>query len=65
MCDFRVSRAELLRDYDTTHGARLETLFDRARETFGAFLQVTPEGACHSARGPTPDADDRPGLRCL
>jgi oxygen-independent coproporphyrinogen-3 oxidase len=44
MCDFHVSRAELLRDYQAT-AAQLDILFDRARETFGAFLNVTPEGA--------------------
>ncbi len=50
MCDFRVSRAELLRDYDTTT-ARLDTLFAAARETFGHFLQITPDGAAIPVEG--------------
>jgi oxygen-independent coproporphyrinogen-3 oxidase len=50
MCDFRVSRAELLRDYDATP-ARLDSLFAAARDTFGSFLQVTPEGASIPAEG--------------
>ena len=43
MCDFVVSRAELLRDFDVTP-ARLETLFQRAAAEFGDMVQVTDEG---------------------
>ncbi|MDP3262339.1 MAG: oxygen-independent coproporphyrinogen III oxidase [Tabrizicola sp.] len=42
MCDFRVSRAELLRDFDTTPD-RIETLFRAAGETFGDMVMITPE----------------------
>jgi oxygen-independent coproporphyrinogen-3 oxidase len=43
MCDFFVSRGELLGDYDVTP-ARLETLFQRAAQEFGTMVQVTEEG---------------------
>ncbi len=43
MCDFRVSRAELLAGYDTT-GARVDTLFRVARAAFGDMVQVTDDG---------------------
>lgn len=43
MCDFRVSRAELLAGYDTT-AARVDTLFRVARAAFGDMVQVTDDG---------------------
>ncbi|WP_374435067.1 oxygen-independent coproporphyrinogen III oxidase [Tabrizicola sp.] len=43
MCDFFVSRAELLRDFDVTP-ARIEALFQRAAEEFGDMVRVTEEG---------------------
>ncbi len=43
MCDFRVSRAELLAGYDTT-GSRVDTLFRVARAAFGDMVQVTDDG---------------------
>jgi oxygen-independent coproporphyrinogen III oxidase len=43
MCDFRVSRDELLRDFDTD-AARIDTLFHRARDEFGDMVRVTDEG---------------------
>lgn len=43
MCDFFVSRAELLRDFDVTP-ARVEALFQRAAEEFGDMVRVTEEG---------------------
>lgn len=43
MCDFFVSRAELLRDFDVTP-ARIEALFQRAAEDFGDMVRVTEEG---------------------
>ena len=43
MCDFRVSRAELLRDFDVTP-ARIEALFQAAAAEFGDMLRVTGEG---------------------
>jgi oxygen-independent coproporphyrinogen III oxidase len=50
MCDFRVDRAELVRDFDVT-GARLDQMFEAAKETFGpmvtlddAGLAIQPEG---------------------
>ena len=50
MCDFAVSRAELLRDYAVTPG-RLDALFGAARDTFGAFFEVTDKGASIPVRG--------------
>lgn len=50
MCDFRVSRAELLRDFATTP-ARLDDLFGAARSRFGDFFEVTAQGAAISAPG--------------
>jgi len=50
MCDFRVSRAELLRDFATTP-ARLDDLFAAARSRFGDFFEVTAQGAAISAPG--------------
>ena len=44
MCDFRVSRAELLRDFATTP-ARLDDLFAAAKAEFGSFFEVTSQGA--------------------
>jgi oxygen-independent coproporphyrinogen-3 oxidase len=43
MCDFFVSRAELLRDFDTTP-ARIEALFQSAAGEFGDMVQVTEDG---------------------
>jgi oxygen-independent coproporphyrinogen-3 oxidase len=43
MCDFTVSRAELLRDYAVTP-ARLDALFQQAVGEFGDMVRVTPEG---------------------
>ena len=43
MCDFFVSRAELLRDYDVTP-AGVEALFQRAAREFGDMVQVSDEG---------------------
>lgn len=42
MCDFAVSRAELLGGFDVTP-ARLETLFQTAAAEFGSMVQVTDE----------------------
>jgi oxygen-independent coproporphyrinogen-3 oxidase len=44
MCDFRVSRAELLRDFGTSP-ARLDDLFAAAKAEFGSFFEVTADGA--------------------
>ncbi|MEY3307930.1 MAG: hypothetical protein RLZZ413_1969 [Pseudomonadota bacterium] len=44
MCDFRVSRAELLRGHDTTP-ARIDDLFRAAKSEFGDFFEVTADGA--------------------
>jgi oxygen-independent coproporphyrinogen III oxidase len=43
MCDFAVSRAELLRDFAVTP-ARLDDLFALAARTFGDMLRVTSAG---------------------
>jgi oxygen-independent coproporphyrinogen-3 oxidase len=43
MCDFAVSRIEILRDFDVTP-TRLEALFQSARDQFGSMLQVTGDG---------------------
>lgn len=43
MCDFRVSRDELLREFDVTP-ARIETLFQNAAKEFGDMVRVTEEG---------------------
>jgi oxygen-independent coproporphyrinogen-3 oxidase len=43
MCDFQVSRAELLRDFDVTP-ARIEAMFQRAAGEFGDMVRVTDEG---------------------
>ena len=43
MCDFHVSRAELLRDFDVTP-ARIEAMFQRAAGEFGDMVRVTDEG---------------------
>lgn len=50
MCDFHISRAELLRDYDTTP-ERIDSLFRSAAETFGSFFTVTEEGASIPPKG--------------
>ena len=44
MCDFRVSRAELLHDFATTP-AHLDDLFATAKAEFGSFFEVTADGA--------------------
>ena len=43
MCDFFVSRAELLATFDTTP-ARIEELFQKAVADFGSMLKLTGEG---------------------
>jgi oxygen-independent coproporphyrinogen-3 oxidase len=43
MCDFRVLRAELLADHDTT-AARIEAMFQVAKAEFGDMLRLTDEG---------------------
>lgn len=43
MCDFRVLRSDLLRDFDTG-AARIETLFQAARHEFGDMVRLTDEG---------------------
>ncbi len=40
MCDFQVSRAELLRDFDIT-ADRIDTLLGAAKETFGDMVSLT------------------------
>lgn len=42
MCDFRVSRAELLREFDTTP-ARVSDLFHKAADAFGDMVEITPD----------------------
>jgi oxygen-independent coproporphyrinogen-3 oxidase len=42
MCDFAVSKAELLRDFDVTP-ARLEALFQMAAGAFGDMVRLTDE----------------------
>lgn len=42
MCDFRVERAEMLRDFGATE-AGLEAMFARVQAQFGPMVQVTPE----------------------
>ena len=44
MCDFRVSRAELLRNFAITP-VRLDDLFAAAKAEFGSFFEVTSQGA--------------------
>jgi oxygen-independent coproporphyrinogen III oxidase len=43
MCDFRVSRSELLRDFDVTP-ARVDALFASAASEFGDMVRVTEDG---------------------
>ncbi|RUS58790.1 oxygen-independent coproporphyrinogen III oxidase [Pseudorhodobacter sp. E13] len=43
MCDFQVSRAELLRDFDTNDSA-LEAMFQSAKASFGDMVQVNDDG---------------------
>ena len=43
MCDFFVSRAEVLRDFDVTP-AQVEALFQRAAGEFGDMVKVSDEG---------------------
>ncbi|MEV8466210.1 oxygen-independent coproporphyrinogen III oxidase [Fluviibacterium sp. DFM31] len=43
MCDFRVSNAELTRDFGATP-AQLAALYKPALETFAGFVQLTPNG---------------------
>ena len=50
MCDFRVSRAEVLRDFATTP-ARLDDLFTAAKAEFGGFFDVTEDGAAIPTAG--------------
>ncbi len=49
MCDFQVSRAELLRDFDTSASA-LETMFQAAKQTFGDMVQVNDDGLAIPSR---------------
>jgi oxygen-independent coproporphyrinogen III oxidase len=42
MCDFAVSRGELLRDFDVT-SARLESLFQHAVSEFGSMVRLTAD----------------------
>ena len=42
MCDFAVSKAELLRDFDVTPG-RLEALFQKAVGDFGDMVRATED----------------------
>jgi oxygen-independent coproporphyrinogen-3 oxidase len=50
MCDFRVSRAELLRDFPVTP-ARIDDLFQAAKSEFGDFFAVSADGAAIPADG--------------
>ncbi len=50
MCDFRVSRAELLRDFDTTP-ERIDALFSTAAKAYAPFFRVTSEGATIAPEG--------------
>jgi oxygen-independent coproporphyrinogen-3 oxidase len=50
MCDFAVSREELLASFATTE-ARLDTLFRAAQDTFGDMVRVTSEGLFIPERG--------------
>ena len=43
MCDFRVDRAELLRDFDTPE-AEIDAMFNAALATFGDMLKLDAEG---------------------
>jgi oxygen-independent coproporphyrinogen-3 oxidase len=43
MCDFQVSRAELLAGFNTTPD-RIEALFQHAMDEFGSMLKLTGEG---------------------
>ncbi len=43
MCDFRVHRAELLADFDTTP-ERLDSLFQTAADAFPDMVDVSPDG---------------------
>jgi oxygen-independent coproporphyrinogen III oxidase len=43
MCDFQVSRAELLRDFNTTPQA-IETMFQSAKASFGEMVVVNDDG---------------------
>ena len=43
MCDFRVDRAELLRDFDTPE-AEIDAMFKAALATFGDMLKLDAEG---------------------
>jgi len=43
MCDFRVSRDELLAKFDVT-ASRLDTLFGRAADQFGDMIEIDAEG---------------------
>jgi oxygen-independent coproporphyrinogen-3 oxidase len=50
MCDFAVSRVELLQEFDVTP-ARLDALFARAKEEFGDMVRATSEGFAIPDRG--------------
>ncbi len=50
MCDFFVSRAELLASFDALP-ARIEALFQAAMAQFGSMLTLTPEGLSIPERG--------------
>ena len=43
MCDFRVSSAELIRDFGATE-AQLAPMFAAAKAQFGDMVSLTPEG---------------------
>ncbi|WP_127902723.1 oxygen-independent coproporphyrinogen III oxidase [Solirhodobacter olei] len=43
MCDFRVSSAEIIRDYGATPEA-LAAMYDRALAAFPGMLEITPDG---------------------
>jgi oxygen-independent coproporphyrinogen III oxidase len=49
MCDFRVSRDELLRDFDTSP-ARIDSLFRDAKAGFGEMVRVTEDDFIISER---------------
>ena len=50
MCDFAVSRSELLRNFATTP-ARLDELFSAAAQAFDPFFRLTAEGAFITPEG--------------
>ena len=50
MCDFRIDRAELVRDW-SADPALLDRLFAQASQAFGEFVQVSPDGLSVSHEG--------------